>query len=178
MISRVGFAVSAAGFVASALVHLGTFTRLAARLDDAWVAALFAAAFAPLVAMLVRLRRGPAPTRRWRGLRLYDWRLVAALVPAPARVLLFATAMYALMNLVLSLIVVGGVTFSATDDHGVRRYQVVEGGERREVSRAEFEAHRAAVLRLSSGHLLLFYLVPMVYFAFVDPRRQELAPDG
>ena len=135
------------------------------------------AAFVPLVVMIVRLRRGAAPTRRWRGLRLYDWRVLAMLVPPPVRALVFATAMYVLMNLVLSLALVGGVTIAVTDDHGVRRYHAIEGAERREVSRGEFEAHRAAVLRLSSGHLLLFYLVPMVYFAFVDPRRQDLVPD-
>jgi hypothetical protein len=175
--SRVWLALSVAGFVASALLHLGTFTPLVAWLGDAGVAVLFGAAFVPLVAMIVRLRRAAEPTRRWRGLHLYDWRLVAALVPPPVRGLVFATAMYVLMNLVLSLIVVGGVSVAVTEVHGTRTYHAIEGTERREVSRAEYEMHRAAVLRLSSGHLLLFYLVPMVYFAFVDPRRPELVPD-
>jgi hypothetical protein len=140
--------VSAAGFALSALLHLATFTPAASRLGEGVVLALFALAFAPLSAMLARLRRA-APTRQWRRLRVYDWRAVAALVPGGPRVLVAATGLYVVMNLGLSLLLVAGESVSA-------------------------EEHRAVTLRLLSGHLLLFYLLPLVYFRFVDPRRGAL----
>ena len=40
--------------------------------------------------------------------------------------------------------------------------------------REEYDAHRRVATRLFSGHLLLFYLVPLLYFRFVDPRLIEL----
>src|SRR3989304_4944195 len=82
----------------------------------------------------------------WRRLRVYDWRAVAALVPGGPRVLVAATGLYVVMNLGLSLLLVAGESVSA-------------------------EEHRAVTLRLFSGHLLLFYLLPLVYFRFVHPRR-------
>jgi len=163
-------AAAALGFAASAALHLATFTPLAARLGEGHVAAVFAGAFVPLVAMTARLRRLGAPARRWRGLGIRDWRPLVALVPGPARALVFATAMYVLMNLVLSLLLIGGEAAVATDG----RLFLVRRGERREVTRAEYDAHGAAALRLASGHLLLFYLIPLVYFVFVDPRRDAL----
>lgn len=142
MIARLSLGVATAGFAASALAHLATFTPLAARLSDGPVLFLFALAFAPLGAMLARLRRGTA-TRPWRRLRYHDWRAAAALVPAGMRWLVAGAAMYALMNLGLSLLLVAAI-----------------GG--------DSEAQRAVTLRLLSGHLLLFYLLPLVYFRFAD----------
>ena len=39
------------------------------------------------------------------------------------------------------------------------------------LSREEYDVYRRLTIRLLSGHLLLFYLVPLTYFRFVDPRR-------
>jgi hypothetical protein len=129
------------GFGASAALHLGTFAvPMEAGGADALALALFGAAFVPLAAMLVRLRGHPAvaaPGRRW---GLVDWRALLARVPPGARVLVGATAAYALMNLTLSLLL------------GL-----------------EQEATRAGEIRLLSGHLLLLYLLPLVYFLFADP---------
>ena len=45
-----------------------------------------------------------------------------------------------------------------------------------EVSREEYDVYRRLTIRLLSGHLLLFYLVPLTYFRFIDPRRHLRAP--
>jgi hypothetical protein len=164
--TRGWFVVSVAGFAASALLHLGTFTPAARRLGEPHAAVLLAAACVPLVAMVRRLRRLPLSGRRWRRLHVVDWREIVAPVPPPARALIFAAALYVLMNSVLSLAVIGGV--SVEDTGGA--YHAVERGERREISRAEYEAHRAAALRGLSGPLLLFYLLPLAYFAFCRSR--------
>lgn len=137
---RLFLIIATAGFVASALLHLATFTRLPLPGADALALGLLAGAFLTLVAMLVRLRRAGAPTREWRTLRVYEWRALAACVPPPLRVALFGVVLYTALNFVLSLLL---------------------------------EGERRANLRLLSGHLLLFYLLPLLYFRFVDPRRAE-----
>ena len=169
MSRRVLIGLTTAGFVASALLHLATFSRLLPVPGDALPLALFALAFVPLAAMLLRLyrstvaARGASPAA---GARSAGWRALGALVPPGARMLIVATVLYALMNLVLSLMLTGGVTAEARDG----RHYLVEDGRRREVSREEYDAHRQVTLRLLSGHLLLFYLVPLTYFRFVEPQ--------
>ncbi len=143
--SRLFLALATAGFVATALLHLATFTALPLSGADVVALGLFTGAFVPLVAMIVRLRRAGAPTREWRRLEVYEWRALAALVPAPLRFAAFGVVLYTLMNFILSLLL---------------------------------EGERRANLRLLTGHLLLFYLLPLLYFRFVDPRRAELVSAG
>ena len=99
-------------------------------------------------------------------------RAVVGLVPSGARMLIVGVVLYTLMNLVFSLMLTGGVTAEAVGD---KRY-LIDGGRREEVSREEYDVHRRLTIRLLSGHLLLFYLVPLTYFRFVDPRRHLRAP--
>ena len=171
MIARFFLGLATAGFVASAVLHLATFTASAPPAGDTPALLLFGAAFIPLVAMLGRLR-GAAPARPWRGVRVLEWRALIPLVPPGIRVLLFGAVLYTLMNLVLSLMLAGGVTMTAA---GGRFYLIEAGGRRREVPEEEYDAHRRVTARLLSGHLLLFYLVPLTYFRFIDSRRGELA---
>jgi len=161
---HVWLALTTAGFVASAMLHLFTFTAFAPPAGDTLALVLFAGAFVPLVAMLARLRRAARA-----GGRDVGWRATAALVPPGARMLVVGAVLYALMNMVLSLMLTGGATAEVVGD----RYYLVDAGHRTEVSREEYDLHRRVTLRLLSGHLLLFYLVPLAYFRFVDPRRHE-----
>lgn len=172
MIARLALGLATAGFLASAALHLATFLPLAPAAGDGPALALFGAAFVPLLAMLARLRRAAAPTRQWRRLGVLRWRGLIGFVPPGARMLLFGAVLYTLMNLVLSLMLTGGVTATA---EGGRFYLVDTGGRRQQVSEEEYETHRRVTTRLLSGHLLLFYLVPLTYFRFVDARRGELA---
>ena len=138
MLGRVLHAAAAVGFGVSALLHLVSFTPLAERIDDRWMVGLLAGAFALLGAMLIRLRRADTPARRWKHLRIYDWRALAGHVPPPLRGLLAATAAYSVLNFGLSLL------------------------------------SEAGSLRMASGQLLLFYLIPLIYFRFVDPARSGI----
>jgi hypothetical protein len=160
--------LATAGFIASAVLHLSTFFSRLPPPGDGIALALFAGAFVPLVAMLIRLRGAvpPSPGGRMAGLRA-----VVGLVPSGARMLIVGVVLYTLMNLVFSLMLTGGVTAEAVGD----KHYLIDGGRREEVSREEYDVHRRLTIRLLSGHLLLFYLVPLTYFRFVDPRRHSLA---
>jgi hypothetical protein len=97
-------------------------------------------------------------------------RALVALVPSRVRMLLVGVVLYTLMNLVFSLMLTGGVAAEAVGD---KRY-LVEAGRREEVTQEEYDFHRRLTMRLLSGHLLLFYLVPLLYFRFVDSQRREV----
>jgi len=128
------------GFVASAALHLATFTPFPPAYAAAGALVLFAGAFALLAALIVRLREAGAPARGRGAIRMVEWRGLAALIPAGARRAGVAVVAYVLMNLALSLFLI--------DDS-------------------------VGSVRLLSGHLLLFYLIPLMYFRFVEPRLRD-----
>jgi hypothetical protein len=161
---RIFLWLATAGFIASAVLHLSTFIGRLPPPGDGLALALFAGAFVPLLAMLIRLRGAvpPGPGGRMAGVRA-----VVSLVPSGGRMLIVGLVLYTLMNVVFSLMLTGGVTAEAVGD----KHYLVDGGRREEVSRDEYDVYRRLTIRLLSGHLLLFYLVPLTYFCFVDPRR-------
>lgn len=161
--------LATAGFIASAVLHLSTFFSRLPPPGDGLALALFAGAFVPLVAMLIRLRGAVPPSP---GGRMVGVRAVVGLVPSGARMLIVGVVLYTLMNLVFSLMLTGGVTAEAVGD----KHYLIDAGRREEVSREEYDVYRRLTIRLLSGHLLLFYLVPLTYFRFVDPRRYLRAP--
>ena len=129
------------GFVASALLHLATFTSFPPARAAAVALVLFAGAFALLAALIVRLREAGAPARGQGAIRMVEWRALLALISEGPRRAALAVIGYVLMNLVLSLLLFG--------DEGI------------------------GSVRLLSGHLLLFYLIPLMYFRFVEPRLRD-----
>ncbi len=98
--------IAAAGFVASAALHLLSFTPWAFVAGERAIWVLGLLAFAIAAAMVARLRRFAALGRRWARVAVYDWR-------APVR--------------------------------------------------------PAITLRMASGHLIFFFLVPLVYFRWSEP---------
>ena len=129
-----------AGFVASAALHLATFTPFPPAHAAAVALVLFAGAFVLLAALIVRLREAGTPARGRGAIRMVEWRGLVALIPPGARRAGVAVVVYVLMNLALSLFLI--------DDS-------------------------VGSVRLLSGHLLLFYLIPLMYFRFVEPRLRD-----
>ncbi|HEV8441579.1 MAG TPA: hypothetical protein VGT40_26110 [Methylomirabilota bacterium] len=170
MIVRIFLAMATAGFAIASALHLVTFTRDLWPAGDGPVLLLLAGAFVLLIAMVARLRRADAPTVSWRRFRFYDWRALVSLVPPPVRGIALATLLYVLLNSALSLVMGAGASLTASDG---KFYLGEAGAERREISRDEYDARHRLSTRLYSGHLLLFYLVPLVYFRFVDHRLSE-----
>jgi hypothetical protein len=129
------------GFAASGAVHLATFTAFPPAYAAAVALALLAGAFVLLAALIVRLRESGAPARGDGAVRVVEWRRLLGLIPEGLRHAGLAVVAYVLLNLALSLFLLG--------DEGV------------------------ASVRLLSGHLLLFYLIPLMYFLFVEPRLRD-----
>jgi hypothetical protein len=129
------------GFIASAALHLATFTPFPPAYAAAVALALFAGAFALLAGLIVRLREAGAPARGQGAIRMVEWRTLVGLIPEGPRWAAAAVIAYVLMNLGLSLLLLA--------DEGI------------------------GSVRLLSGHLLLFYLIPLMYFRFVEPRLRD-----
>jgi hypothetical protein len=131
--------VAAAGFVASAALHVLSFTTWAALPVERAVWALGALVFLLAAVMVARLRSTAALGRRWKRVAVYDWRALVGKVPPGLQLMVVGAAFYAWMNFVLCLLL------------------------------DPVELPQSAIaLRMASGHLIFFFLVPLVYFRWVD----------
>src|SRR3990170_1242284 len=138
--------LAAAGFVASAALHLLSFTPWAALPGERAVWALGALVFVLAAVMVVRLRSTALLGRRWGRVAVYDWRALVSKVPPGLHLLVVGAALYAWMNFVLCLL--------------LEPAALPQG---------------AITLRMASGHLIFFFLVPLVFFRWVEPGLS--APD-
>jgi len=143
--------LAALGFVVSAALHLLSFTRWAGVAGERAIWALGVVAFLLALAMLARLRRSATlGRRRWGRLALLDWRGMLRAVPPGLRFLIVGAALYAWMNFVLCVML-----------------------------DAPASAQAAITLRMATGHLIFFFLVPLVFFRFVPEALEAArAPDG
>jgi len=141
--------LAAAGFAVSAGLHLLSFTRWGAVAGERTIWALGIVAFLLALAMVAQLQRTGAPGRRWGRVALLDWRGMVGFVPPGLRLLIVGAAMYAWMNFVLCLML-----------------EVPPGAE------------AAITLRMASGHLIFFFLVPLVFFRFVEPGLEAARAAG
>ena len=131
--------VAAAGFAVSAALHFLSFTPWAALAGDRAVWVLGAVVFVLAGAMVARLRRAVVIGRRWGRVAMHDWRSLVRAVPPGLQLLVVGAALYAWMNFVLCLLLEPGP-----------------------------QAQGAITLRMASGHLIFFFLVPLVFFRWVD----------
>jgi hypothetical protein len=130
--------LAAAGFAATAALHFLSFTPWAAVAGERPVWALGALVFALAVAMVARLRRTASLGRRWGRVAVYDWRSLVRAVPPGMQLLVVGAALYAWMNFILCLLL---------------EPSALPPG--------------AITLRMASGHLIFFFLVPLVFFRWV-----------
>jgi hypothetical protein len=130
---------AAAGFAATAALHVLSFTPWAALAGEGAIWALGAAVFVLAAAMVARLRRTAAIGRRWGRMAVHDWRVLVRTVPPGLQLLVVGAALYAWMNFILCLMLEPGP-----------------------------QPQSAITLRMASGHLLFFFLVPLVFFRWVD----------
>ncbi len=135
--------LAAVGFVASAALHFLSFTPWAALPGERVVWGLGALVFVLAAGMVARLRRTAALGRRWGRVAVYDWRALVGKVPPGLQLLVVGAALYAWMNFVLCVMLEPGA-----------------------------QAPGAITLRMASGHLIFFFLVPLVYFRWVEPRLE------
>jgi hypothetical protein len=139
--------LAAIGFLASAAVHLLSFTPWGRLVGERTIWTLGTGVFLLALWMIARLRQTAAIRRQWGRVAVHDWRGLVVAVPPGLRFLVIGAALYAWMNFVLCLMVEPGP-----------------------------DAAAAITLRMATGHLLFFYLVPLVFFGWADPARNVRGP--
>ncbi len=144
------------GFLASAAVHLTTFlgSRFAATMDSS-VVALHVAIFPPFFAMVLALR---AETK---GIDKHAIQRKLASVPSWAKVLFIFFFLYTPVNFFRSLWMTGG----ARAEQSATGYVLTSHGQIiRHVTPEEALDNQAVETRMFSGHWMMFYLLPAMFF--------------
>jgi len=142
--------LAAAGFAVSAVLHLLSFTPWATVAGERALWALGIAAFLLALAMVSRLRRSATLGRRhWGRLAFLDWRGMVRSVPPGLRFLIVGAALYAWMNFVLCVML-----------------------------EVPASLQPAITLRMGTGHLIFFFLVPLVFFRFVPEGAEATRAPG
>jgi len=142
--------LAAAGFAVSAVLHLLSFTPWATVAGERALWVLGIAAFLLGLAMVARLRRSATLGRRhWGRLAFLDWRGMVRSVPPGLRFLIVGAALYAWMNFVLCVML-----------------------------EVPASLQPAITLRMGTGHLIFFFLVPLVFFRFVPEGAEATRAPG
>jgi hypothetical protein len=138
---------AALGFAISAVVHALSYFSIAAQSSSPWFWVLHIGIFPPFIVMVMRLRRWRERTSSWR----YRSRLgeLRPYFPRWVPVLAVALAVYVVFN------------FANATSHLPQRHQPPPTDA---ASAHEIEVYTS---RAFSGHWLLFYAVPALFFLFV-----------
>jgi hypothetical protein len=156
--------LAALGFLAAVIVHALTFVSINAAdiVPGVWL--LHFGCFAVFVPFFLSFRRiyGAKPS----------YRELLSTMPVWAAVLVIGLAAYAIVNFVLFLGLSEGATAEVRNGHYVLHRH---GTVLRELSADEYRAQKVYVTRGFSGHWMLFYLVPAIYFLAIPAVRRVQA---
>jgi hypothetical protein len=156
--------VAFAGFFMSLLVHVTTFFGIDPSKHVPFVWALHLGIFVVFIPMVIYQRP---------KLRKNNWRIFIDAVPRWARYAVKGFFAYALINFALFFYLSGGGVPEVRDG----RYVLHNHGKViRELSEDEYELQNAYVLRGFSGHWMLFYLIPALFFWYRVP--EDSPPPG
>jgi hypothetical protein len=153
-LKRVYSTLAIIGFLTSLIVHLATFLGInpARYVPGVWV--LHVGMFAVFAPMIFDQKRTEKKTFQ---------REIFSPLPGWARYLITAFFVYALINFALFLFLSEGGVPSVRDGKYVLHSH---GSVIRELSEEEYDLHKAYELRGFSGHWMVFYLIPALYFSY------------
>jgi hypothetical protein len=161
LLTRLCGAIAAIGFVIALFVHGMTFAQVDVQTDYPLVWLLHLGCFLVFIPFVFATRSefGPKPS----------FSQFRAALPGWAGVLLICVFAYAIVNFgLLFLHTEGG---SPSESNGAFVLQS-HGKVIRQLTEAEYHLQRAYIIRGFSGHWLVFYLVPALYFLFRSPRAE------
>jgi hypothetical protein len=156
--------LSAGGLLASIVVHLLTFVPGSpVAMGQVWP--LHVLLFIPFSAMVVRLKALQLPGMTQREYQ----RALTRYVPAPVRIAVIGAFAYAMLNFGLFFMQASGGGPMQQDG---RYYRANHGRIIAEISEVEYHRLEALQVRGFSGHWLVFYAIPAIFFAWVEPKAR------
>ncbi len=151
--------LGAAGLVASVVVHLLTFVP-GLPITMRQVGVLQVIVFVPFFAMILRSKPFQRPGSGWGALELLrhvpPWLLAVAV----------SAFVYAMLNLALFS---GDSSAGGPVERDGHSYRATHGRILAEISEDEYRHLQALEVRGFSGHWLVFYLLPVIFFGWVEP---------
>ena len=159
--------VALIGFACALFVHLLTFSEVEIELQMPKVWFLHVGIFIVFLPFIISIRDnfGTNPTHKE----------LLSILPVWANLLVALTFAYAFVNFALFVLRSEGGSPDMRD--GVYVLQS-HGKFIRELSLAEFKAQQAYVVRGFSGHWLVFYLTPCLYFLFKGQSTRPTTENG
>jgi hypothetical protein len=138
---------AALGFALSAVVHALSYFSIAAQSSWPWVWGLHIGIFPPFIVMVLRLTRWRSRSGPWRSRARLD--ALAPYFPRWVPVLAVALLIYVMFN------------FASATSHLPQRHQAPP------TDAASARKIEVYTIRAFSGHWLLFYAAPALFFLFV-----------
>jgi hypothetical protein len=152
------------GFFTSLIVHLSTFLGINPARFGPGVWVLHVGMFAVLVPMIFDQGRMEKKTFQ---------REIFSALPGWARHLISVFFVYAIINLALFVFLSGrGVPSERDGKYALHSH----GSVIRELSEEEYDRHKAYELRAFSGHWMVFYLIPALYFSYRKDKTDVSGP--
>lgn len=161
LLARLCGVVAAVGFAIALLVHCLTFVPVDVQTDYPLVWLLHLGCFVVFIPFFLSMRNEFGPKPSFSRLR--------AVLPSWAGILLVCVFAYAIINFGLLFLHTEGGTPSERNGAFILQSH---GKLIRQLTEAEYHLQRAYVLRGFSGHWLVFYMVPALYFLFRSPRAE------
>jgi hypothetical protein len=151
------------GFFLSLAAHLSTFTNTNLIHDFPLVWGLHAGAMAVCIPMI--LTEGKATGWKKEGGK-QSWQRFLGQLPFLARGVVMAFAIYAFVNFFIGIIYTQKSGGDIVERDG--QYVTKQG---REVTKEQFDESQRMLLRMFSGHWMIFFLYPACYYLFRRPTR-------
>lgn len=168
---RIVGVLAAIGLAAAVAVHVLTFFP-----DKAIAASGTSLFFALHVGIFVVFVPFVLAQRKLFGIARPGWRAQLSVFPRWGQLLLSLVTAYALVNFALFFFFVEGGT---PEIRGGQFVLMNHGTFIRALTEQEYDLARTHVTRGFSGHWIVFYLAPMLYFWFGrDPRHQSSSSDA
>ncbi len=156
--------LAASGFVAALVVHLLTVLGVNYFAEHNATFVLHFLIFIPFIGMIIHSREGTSTA----GKTAYFKDLLKG-IPKSMKALAIGVFIYAGINFMFS------VTLLSEGSPVIQEGNLVlldHGRYVRDISEAEFYALKRAGLRAFSGHWLVFFLIPALYFKYVNHRTK------
>ena len=154
------FYLAASGFVAALIVHLLTILGVNYFAENNATFVLHFLIFIPFIGMLIHSRKGTLTSDK----KAYFKDLLKG-IPKPMRALAIGVFIYAGINFMYSITLLSEGSPVIQDGNLVL---LDHGHYVRELSEAEFFALKRAGVRAFSRHWLVFFLIPALYFRYVN----------
>jgi hypothetical protein len=170
VLSLIGFSL----FFLTVAIHISTFFNVNLLHSCPWLWVLHGIAIFFFFAMAISAGRGMRGLRgaeRRQAQKIF-WKSMMGRMPIAGRWLMSAVFTYAIINFVLFIVHTSSASPSLSYfEEGGKYYAEAKYSPAKQCSKEEFDEYDRWLLRCFSGHWMILFLVPSLYYLSPRPRR-------